>query len=102
MENEITFDFDYISDYDEFYSALKRKFDLPDWFGNNLDAFYDFISGELKLPCHLKLINLNPEQIEDFEDLFEMLEDAENEISGFSFSYYMEQFDNFEEDEYSD
>jgi len=102
MENEVTFDFDQISDYDEFYSMLKLKFDLPEWFGDNLDALYDFISGDLKLPCHLKLINLNLEQIEDFEDLFEILEDAENEINGFSFSYYMEQFDNFEEDEYSD
>lgn len=93
MENEIIYDFDTIEDYDDFYKVLAQKTDSPEWFGNNLDALYDFITGDLKLPVHLKFVNLTPDKLERFEDLIETLEDAENEVEGFSFSYYMEQFE---------
>lgn len=93
MENEIIFDFDYIEDYEDFYSLFRQKFEVPDWFGDNLDALYDFLSGDLKLPLHLSFVNFTLDKLESFEDLLETLEDAENEIEGFTFSYYMEQFD---------
>lgn len=89
----IIIDFTDIGDAEEFYEQLKEKVKLPEYFGDNLDALSDVISGELEMPTHLEFVNMGVEQLETFEDLLETLEDAEEEVEGFSFSYYLEQFD---------
>lgn len=89
----INIHFEEISDYDDLYQTLKKKLSLPDYFGNNLDALYDTISGEIELPLHLNLVDLSVEQLEDFENLFETLEDLENDVDGFSFSILLEQYE---------
>ncbi len=86
-------DFFNIGDEEDFYSQLKEKLSLPDYFGNNLDALYDSISGDIELPLHLEFVNMTVEQLEDFEDLLATLEEADEEIDGFSFSYYLEQYE---------
>ncbi|NAW51434.1 barnase inhibitor [Elizabethkingia argentiflava] len=90
---EIYIDFSQIADYEEFYAQLKEKLALPDYFGDNLDALYDTISGEISLPLHLEFVNLSVDQLETFEDLLQTLEDAEENVSDFSFTYFLEQFD---------
>lgn len=92
MKN-IKIDFTDIGDYEDFYAELKSKISLPDYFGDNLDALSDVISGELELPFHIEFINMSVDQLEIFEDLLETLEDAEDEVEGFSFSFYLEQFE---------
>ncbi|MEJ8605699.1 barstar family protein [Riemerella anatipestifer] len=86
-------DFFNIGDEEDFYSQLKEKLPLPDYFGNNLDALYDSISGDIELPLHLEFVNMTVEQLEDFEALLATLEEADEEIDGFSFSYYLEQYE---------
>ena len=36
---------------------------------------------------------MNVEQLEHFEDLLTTLEDAEDETEGFSFAYFLEQYE---------
>lgn len=97
----IYIDFTDIGDYDDFYAQLKEKVSLPEYFGDNLDALSDVITGELEMPLHLEFVNMTVDQLEIFEDLLTTLEDAEDEAEEFTFTYYLEQYDD-EDDEEND
>ncbi|AZI54563.1 barnase inhibitor [Epilithonimonas vandammei] len=90
---EIYIDFANIGDYEDFYTELKSKLELPEHFGDNLDALADVISGELEMPLHIEFVNMSVDQLETFEDLLTTLEDAEDEVAGFTFTYYLEQYE---------
>ena len=77
---EVYIDFLEIGDYEDFYAQLKEKLTLPEHFGDNLDALFDVITGELEMPLHLEFVNMSVEQLEIFEDLLTTLEDAEDEV----------------------
>ncbi|MDO4225380.1 MAG: barstar family protein [Bergeyella zoohelcum] len=89
----IYIDFVEIGDYEDFYAQLREKMALPEHFGDNLDALFDVLSGDVELPLHIEFVNMSVEQLEIFEDLLATLEDAESEIEGFSFTYFLEQFE---------
>jgi len=97
MENSVFIDFSNIGDLDDFYEQLKEKINLPDYFGNNLDALYDVLTGDVKMPLHLEFRNLSVDQLDTFEDLLNTLEDAEDETEGFTFTYFLEQFEDDDE-----
>jgi len=97
---EIYIDFISIGDYEDFYTELKSKLELPEYFGDNLDALSDVISGGLELPLHIEFVNMSVDQLETFEDLLTTLEDLEDEAEDFTFTYYLEQYE--DEDENSD
>ena len=92
-------DFTDIGDYDDFYSQLKEKLTLPEFFGDNLDALSDSLTGFVALPLHLEFVNLSVDQLETFEDLLVTLEDAEDELDDFTFAYYLEQYEDEEDAE---
>lgn len=94
----IYIDFTDIGDYEDFYAQLKEKISLPEHFGENLDALADVISGELEMPLHLEFVNMSIDQLELFEDMLTTLEDAEDETEGFSFTYYLEQYEDDEDE----
>jgi len=93
---EVYIDFLEIGDYEDFYAQLKEKLTLPEHFGDNLDALFDVITGELEMPLHLEFVNMTVEQLEIFEDLLTTLEDAEDEVEYFTFAYYLEQYEDEE------
>lgn len=95
-------DFTDIGDYEDFYAQLKEKIQLPEHFGDNLDALSDTITGDLEMPLHLEFVNMTVDQLEIFEDLLTTLEDAEDEVEDFSFSYYLEQYEDDEDVESED
>lgn len=97
--NTIYIDFAELGDYEDFYAQLKEKLKLSDHFGDNLDALSDVISGELEMPLHIEFVNLSVDQLEIFEDLLTTLEDAEDEVEDFTFSYFLEQFEDENEEE---
>ncbi|MHA6696262.1 barstar family protein [Chryseobacterium sp. A301] len=90
--NQVFIDFSIIGEESEFYSQLKEKLTLPDYFGDNLDALHDSISSEVKLPLHIEFVNMSVDQLETFEGLIETLEDLEEEVDDFEFSYFLEQY----------
>ncbi|WP_312076372.1 barstar family protein [Chryseobacterium sp.] len=99
----IYIDFTDIGDYEDFYTQLKEKVQLPEHFGDNLDALSDVITGELEMPLHLEFVNMSVDQLELFEDLLTTLEDIEDEnedeseeSEGFTFAYYLEQYEDDE------
>ena len=94
--NTVYIDFSDLGDYEDFYTQLKEKLTLPEFFGDNLDALYDSINGFVELPLHIEFVNMSVDQLEIFEDLLTTLEDAEDEVEGFTFSYYLEQYEDEE------
>jgi len=94
----IYIDFTDIGDDEDFYAQLKEKLPLPEYFGDNLDALSDVIKGGLEMPLHLEFVNMTVDQLEIFEDLLTTLEDAEDEMEDFTFTYFLEQYED-EDDE---
>lgn len=94
----IYIDFTDIGDYEDFYAQLKEKLPLPEHFGENLDALADVITGELEMPLHLEFVNMSIDQLEIFEDLLTTLEDLEDEMEDFTFTYYLEQYEDDEDE----
>ena len=80
----------------DFFDQLKEKLKLPETFGDNLDALYDSITGFTELPLSIEFVNMSVEQLEDFEDLLTTLEEADEELEEFAFSYFLEQYEDEE------
>jgi ribonuclease inhibitor len=96
----IYIDFVNLDEISDFYPVLKEKLpELPAHFGDNLDALADSLSVDVPMPLHIEFVNLNIEQLDDFEALIATLEELEEELEGFSFSYFLEQFDDENENE---
>lgn len=70
------FDFEQINTYDDFYRLAALELNLPDYFGNNLDALWDSLTGYVELPIDIEFINLSLEQLDEFEELLLLFEDA--------------------------
>ncbi|ALR30983.1 barnase inhibitor [Chryseobacterium sp. IHB B 17019] len=95
----IYIDFTDIGDYEDFYVQLKEKLPLPEHFGDNLDALFDVVTGGLEMPLHIEFVNMTVDQLELFEDLLTTLEDAEEELEDFTFTYFLEQYEDGEDTE---
>lgn len=93
---EVYIDFTEIGDFEDFYTQLKSKLELPEYFGDNLDALWDSLTGFVELPLHIEFVNMSVDQLETFEDLLTTLEEAEDELEEFSFAYYLEQYEDEE------
>lgn len=93
---EVYIDFAEIGDFEDFYTQLKSKLELPEYFGDNLDALWDSLTGFVELPLHIEFVNMSVDQLETFEDLLTTLEEAEDELEEFSFAYYLEQYEDEE------
>ena len=89
----IYIDFSEIGDEQDFDQQLKQKLSLPENFGDNLDALYDSLTGFIELQLHLEFVNMSVNQLEDFETLLETLEEADEKTEEFSFTYFLEQFE---------
>lgn len=85
MHQEITIDFSEINNYSEFYSVLREKIKLPRYFGNNLNALYDILSGDLEMPLKIRFIHLDVNKRSKFSSLLAMMETVEQDVRGFTF-----------------
>jgi ribonuclease inhibitor len=88
MMKTIVFDFDKIHSMQSFYSACKQQLQLPDHFGNNLDALWDCVTAGIELPVAILFTNLTPFHIKKFRQQIELFREAEKELDGeLSFEY---------------
>ena len=68
----------------EAMELLGRALALPEWWGRNLDALYDCLTGELGRPVRLELTGRNAMEATDFgRRLLRVLEDAAAHCSFF-------------------
>lgn len=68
---------------EEFYSLIKRKLLLPNWFGNNLDALLDMLTGFIETPITIEFVGFDKKENEYNEDaisqILKCFKDAEKE-----------------------
>ncbi|MDR3267332.1 MAG: barstar family protein [Tannerella sp.] len=89
--NTLYFDFEKIATIRDFYTQMAEQLELPDYFGQNLDALYDVLTGYLELPLMLYFNNMSEKKLSDFKDLITTLDDAEKETKGqFTYDYSAE------------
>lgn len=88
MTRQISIDFYRIHTWAAFYRSLKEQAQLPEYFGNNLDALWDWITGEAELPLRVQFSNLSVFQLKKFGKLMSLMEDAHTELgTSFNFSF---------------
>ena len=88
--NQVTFDFERIGTIEDFYVVARRELQLPEHFGKNLDALWDCLTGDMELPLAVRFDNMSMSQLETFDKLIQLFEDAADELGGsFSFEYYL-------------
>ncbi|MDS0524723.1 barstar family protein [Clostridium sp. SHJSY1] len=57
--NKIILDGTKYTNKSELHAALKEKFKLPDYYGKNLDALWDCLTGDISLPINIEWINFD-------------------------------------------
>lgn len=87
---QVKFDFERIGTVDDFYVVAARELGLPEHFGKNLDALWDSLTGDIALPVSIQFVNLSMAQLETFEKLISLFEEAAEELGDdFIFEYYL-------------
>jgi ribonuclease inhibitor len=63
----------------ELYQELKRKLELPDWCGENLDALWDALTGIMYTPADISVTKTTAEEgIQDHADaIVAVMQEAE-------------------------
>ncbi len=85
-----TINFERIGTIDDFYKLLKQELPLPEYFGDNLDALWDVLTGDIDLPAQIQFTNMTLNQLEQFDKLIMVFEDAAAELGeDFIFEYYL-------------
>lgn len=86
----VNFNFERIGSIEDFYKIAKAALNLPEHFGNNLDALWDSLTADIKLPLQVQFTNMTLSQLEQFDNLITLFEDAATETDdGLSFEYYL-------------
>ena len=74
---QFTIDFANVKTYFNFYEAIIKGLQLPDWCGDNPDAIWDMLTGYIEFPATIRLhgTSLLPKDLESemkmFIDMFE-------------------------------
>ena len=80
---EMHFDFLAIRSREEFYRCFVEQSGIVAGFGANLDALWDSVTGELRLPARVWLYHLPPaQQRGDLAAIIDLLEEAARELHG--------------------
>ncbi|MFZ1528288.1 MAG: barstar family protein [Ferruginibacter sp.] len=89
MTKQINIDFYRIHTWAAFYRSLHEQTELPEYFGNNLDALWDWVTGEAVLPLSVLFTNLSDFQLKKFGKLITLMQDAQTELEA-DFSFCIE------------
>ena len=82
MEREIRrfeLDFSECSTWGEVYREIKKKLELPDWCGENLDALWDAVTGMMYTPAQITVGKKvkNSDLAADVQQIISVLYEAE-------------------------
>jgi len=78
---EFTINLNNVSTYDEFYQAIIRGLNFPDWCGDNPDAIWDLLTGYMEYPAQISVVgcgNLPKDLFDEFKLIKETFSEAEN------------------------
>lgn len=86
--NIVILDSEEFSSIDELHMVLKAKLQLPEYYGKNLDALWDCLTGWIDLPMTIEWIGYekSKKKIGEYaEKLLKLFKEAEQEVDGFIF-----------------
>ena len=75
-----------ITDKESLHETLKEKLVLPDYYGSNLDALWDCLTGWIELPTTIEWKNYSESEIRlgDYANkVLETFKEAQEELDGF-------------------
>jgi len=84
---KIVFDSSHVESIDQLHSELSRSLDFPDYYGANLDALYDCLSGDVALPLRIIWKNYNITRLKlgkDAEKVLKVMKDFAKEEPDFT------------------
>jgi len=84
---KIVFDSSHVESIDQLHSELSRSLDFPDYYGANLDALYDCLSGDVALPLRIIWKNYNITRLKlgkDAEEVLNVMKDFAKEEPDFT------------------
>ena len=84
---EVVFDSSHVENIDQLHSELAGIFDFPDYYGANLDALYDCLSGDIALPLRIIWKNYNITRLrlgKDAEKVLKVMKDFAKEEPDFT------------------
>lgn len=63
----------------EIYQAIKTELELPDWFGANLDALWDAVTGIMYTPAEIRISRTagRSELLPDVDEIIAVFQEAE-------------------------
>ncbi|WP_126424888.1 barstar family protein [Brevibacillus marinus] len=82
----VTLDGRQFDNLEQFHRLLRDKLNLPDYYGNNLDALWDCLTGWVEMPLTIEWLNFQISEAKLGNDCYRLLrlfQDAEKEIEGF-------------------
>ena len=76
----------------DLHNEIRKKLELPEWYGNNLDALWDMLTGFIETPIEITVIykpeNKAAENLkENVLKVIETFKDAAQEDEEIKFSY---------------
>lgn len=83
---QVIFDFKILADREAFYHDFALQFQLGDKFGDNLDALWDALTGEIELPVNV-VFKHAPHHSSTFQPIIELMQDAQDELGKTLFSF---------------
>uniref|UniRef100_A0A3B0LY37 Barstar n=1 Tax=Arsenophonus endosymbiont of Trialeurodes vaporariorum TaxID=235567 RepID=A0A3B0LY37_9GAMM len=82
MMHCVEFDFREIVSLNDCYQKAILVFELPKWFGQNLDALGDMLTGGIVLPVEVIFSHINEYQLTEFAELITVFREAEQTLGG--------------------
>ncbi|AHD05695.1 barnase inhibitor [Paenibacillus larvae subsp. pulvifaciens] len=75
-----------IGNLGQLHTVLKEALELPDYYGNNLDALWDCLTGYVAMPLTIRWVHFqeSEKKLGDHSRLLlQLFRDAEEELEGF-------------------
>lgn len=90
INNEIVLKTSEIKQYDNVHQWLKASLKLPEHYGENLDALWDSLTGDMKLPVTI-LWEDDANTGDSYSSITTIFEEAAGEVDGIEFGYLLDE-----------
>lgn len=84
--NEVVLDGGKFDSLEQIHIFLQKALDIPDYYGRNLDALWDFLTGINEIPLTIRWINFKESEIKlgkDCQLLLQLFREVEEEKDDF-------------------
>ena len=88
MSNTYFFDFANIKSEQDFYVQFAAQTNTKEYFGKNLDALWDILTGSIPYPAKFYFLNLRDGQMKEFKSIILTFKEAADNADEKDFEIY--------------